>query len=173
MQTQMALNTPVDTLNYVLTLEHLVHAFYRDGLQRFDANAFAAAGYAANVFQWFAMIRDDEQDHVDSVTEMLGDRGGKPTPEGTYNFSYGDLAGFIGAAQELENTVVSAYQGVAGHLIADRELLTGLLTIHGVEARHAAYVSGLLGDSPFPDAFNPTMTPEETIAITRRFTTAD
>ena len=170
MQNATTLNTPIDVLNYALTLEHLLHAFYRDGLQPFNAGTFAAAGYAANVVSWFGMIRDDEQGHVDLLTKLIGEQGGKPVPEGTYNFGYGDLASFIRLAQKLENTAVSAYQGAISHLIQDDELLTTLLTIQGVDARHAAYVSGLQGDSPFPDAFNPTTTPDKTLASIDQFT---
>jgi hypothetical protein len=43
------------------------------------------------------------------------------------------------------------------------------LTIHGVEARHAAYLNGLQGESPFPDAVNPTLTPDEVLAAAGPF----
>ena len=172
MQNEMPLKTTVDVLNYALTVEHLLHAYYRQGLQQFNAGAFAAAGYAANVFDWFAMIRDQEQDHIDLLTKLVGEQGGQPVPEGAYDFAFRDLAGFFSLAQELENTVVSAYQGVLGHLIDDADVITAVLTIHGVDARHAAYVSGLQGDAPFPAAFNPTTTPEETLAVLGPFTAA-
>jgi rubrerythrin len=161
MQDEIMLETPVDVLNYALTLEHLEYAFYRDGLTEFSIDDFAAAGYATNVYEWFARIRDDEKAHVDTIVAVIGELGGEPVAEAEYDFGYDDLAGFIDVAQVLENTGVSAYQGAAKFLIGEAELLTAALTIHGVEARHAAYLNGLQGDSPFPEAFNPTLTPNE------------
>jgi hypothetical protein len=38
-----------------------------------------------------------------------------------------------------------------------------------VEARHAAYLNGLNGATPFPDAVNPTLTPDEVLAIAGPF----
>jgi hypothetical protein len=169
MQDPMMLETPVDVLNYALTLEHLEHAFYRDGLQEFGADDFEAAGYAGNVYEWFGIIRDHEMEHVEVITQVITDLGGEPVMEATYDFGYTDLAGFIGVAQVLENTGVSAYQGAAQFLIDEDELLTAALTIHGVEARHAAYLNGLQGESPFPDAVNPTLTPDEVLAAAAPF----
>jgi hypothetical protein len=169
MQDELMLATPVDVLNYALTLEHLEHAFYRDGLEMFSADDFAAAGYAANVYEWFAIIRDHEMDHVNTITTVINDLGGDPVAEAEYDFGYTDVAGFIGVAQVLENVGVSAYQGAAKSLIGENELLTAALTIHGVEARHAAYLNGLQGEPPFPDAFNPTMTPDEVLAAAGPF----
>lgn len=172
MQDEMMLDTPVDVLNYALTLEHLEYAFYRDGLEEFSAEDFSAAGYAANVYEWFGMIRDDEKAHVDTIMSVIGDLGGEPVAEAKYDFGYSDLEGFIGVAQVLENTGVSAYQGAAKFLIGEAELLTAALTIHGVEARHAAYLNGLRGESPFPEAFNPTLTPDEVLAAAGSFIVA-
>ena len=165
----LTLETPVDVLNYALTLEHLEHAFYRDGLEEFTAEDFTAAGYSANVYDYFGMIRDHEQEHVDTITKVITDLGGEPVAEAEYDFGYSDLAGFVGVAQVLENTGVSAYQGAAQFLIDEDELLTAALTIHGVEARHAAYLNGLQGESPFPDAVNPTLTPDEVLAAAGPF----
>jgi AraC-like DNA-binding protein len=165
----LMLETPVDVLNYALTLEHLEHAFYRDGLEEFTAEDFTAAGYTANVYDYFGLIRDHEREHVDTITKVITDLGGEPVAEAAYDFGYSDLAGFVGVAQVLENTGVSAYQGAAQFLIDEDELLTAALTIHGVEARHAAYLNGLQGDSPFPDAVNPTLTPDEVLAAAGPF----
>jgi hypothetical protein len=166
---ELMLETPVDVLNYALTLEHLEHAFYRNGLEEFTAEDFTAAGYSANVYDYFGMIRDHEREHVDTITQVITDLGGEPVAEATYDFGYSDLAGFVGVAQVLENTGVSAYQGAAQFLIDEDELLTAALTIHGVEARHAAYLNGLQGESPFPDAVNPTLTPDEVLAAAGPF----
>ena len=169
MQDPMMLETPVDVLNYALTLEHLEYAFYRDGLEEFSAEDFSAAGYADNVYAWFGIIRDHEMAHVETITQVITDLGGEPVAEAAYDFGYTDLAGFIGVAQVLENTGVSAYQGAAQFLIDEDELLTAALTIHGVEARHAAYLNGLQGESPFPEAVNPTLTPDEVLAAAGPF----
>lgn len=169
MQDETMLSTPVDVLNYALTLEHLEYAFYRDGLETFGADAFSAAGYAANVFEYFGRIRDDEKEHVDTLIQVITNLGGEPVAESSYDFGYTDLAGFLGVAMVLENTGVSAYQGAAKYLIGENELLTAALTIHGVEARHASYLNGLQGESPFPDAFNPTLTPDDVLAAAGPF----
>ena len=66
---ELMLETPVDVLNYALTLEHLEHAFYRDGLEEFTAEDFTAAGYSANVYDYFGLIRDHEREHVDGCLE--------------------------------------------------------------------------------------------------------
>jgi hypothetical protein len=163
------MGAPVDVLNYALTLEHLEYAFYRDGLATYSADDFTAAGYTANVYEWFGIIRDHEREHVDTITQVIMDLGGEPVAEAEYDFGYTDLAGFVGVAQVLENTGVSAYQGAAQFLIDEDALLTAALTIHGVEARHAAYLNGLQGESPFPEAFNPTLTPEEVLAAAGGF----
>jgi hypothetical protein len=170
---QTTFDDPVDVLNYALTLEHLEHAFYRDGLETFSAEDFTAAGYADNVYDFFGLIRDHEREHVNVITQVIGDLGGEAVAEAEYDFGYTDLAGFVGVAQVLENTGVSAYQGAAQFLIDEDELLTAALTIHGVEARHAAYLNGLQGESPFPEAVNPTLTPDEVLAAAGPFIVAE
>jgi hypothetical protein len=169
MQPEMMFDTPIDVLNYALTLEHLEHAFYRDGLETFSAEDFAAAGFAPNVYEWFGLIRGHEEEHVKTITQVLTDLGGEPVTEASYDFGYRDLSGFIRLAQVLENTGVGAYQGAARYLLDEDALLTAALTIHGVEARHAAYINGLRGQPPFPKAFNPTLTPDEVLAATGPF----
>ena len=171
MQDPMTLDTPVDVLNYALTLEHLEYAFYRDGLEMFSAEDFGAAGYAENVYEWFGIIRDHEMTHVETITQVITDLGGEPVAEAAYDFGYADLAGFVGVAKALENTGVSAYEGAAQFLVGEDELLTAALTIHGVEARHAAYLNGLTGESPFPLAFDPPLSPDEVLAIAGPFIT--
>jgi rubrerythrin len=169
---QTGFDAPVDVLNYALTLEHLEYAFYRDGLDQFGEADFTDAGFAPVVFEYLGLIRDHEQEHVDTLTTVIGDLGGEPVEEAEYDFGYEDVAGFLAVAQALENTGVSAYQGAAQFLIDEDELLTAALTIHGVEARHAAYLNVLTGEVPFPEAFDPPLTPDEVLEIAGPFITS-
>ena len=162
----------LDVFNYALTLEHLENAFYRDGLDQFDVAAFEEAGYDAQVREYLELIGQHEQDHVDAITAAIEDAGGTPVEEGEYDFGYADVAGFLGVAQALETTGTQAYTGAAPY-IADKGLLTAALTIHGVEARHAAYLNTVTGaDVPFPGALEPGLTRDQVLAIAGPFIVA-
>ncbi|WP_251342465.1 ferritin-like domain-containing protein [Haloplanus halophilus] len=151
----------VDVLNFALTLEHLEHAFYRDGLERFDERAFRGAetlqGLAYRMRQDirpnFETIRDHEKTHVDTLTAVVEDLGGEPVAEACYDFGLEDVDDFIAVAGVLENTGVSAYDGAIA-TIQRADLLTAGATIATVEARHASYLNTLNDRDPFPAAFD-------------------
>jgi len=163
----MMLNTPIDVLNYALTLEHLEYAFYRDGIGLFT---FGEDSRGASIDTNLAAIRDHEMAHVDTLTQVITDLGGDPVAEATYDFgdAYTDPAAFLATAMALENTGVSAYDG-AGQYIDDPDLLTAAGSIVAVEARHASYLNLLNGMIPFPDAFETPLTKDEVLAIAGPF----
>ncbi len=165
----MMFASPVDVVNYALTLEHLEAAFYRDGLAAIGEAGFTDLGFQPSVYEALLTIGDNEATHVATLTQVVSDLGGEPVAEAVYDFGYADAAGFLQVAQALEDTGVSAYQGAAQFLIDEDELLTAALTIHGNEARHAAYLALLNGASPFPESFNPTLTPDEVLGIAGPF----
>jgi rubrerythrin len=160
----------VEVLNFALTLEHLEYAFYRDGLERFDARDFRKAdvlrGFSnrikGDVQSRLRVVRDHEETHVDTLRSIISDRGGDPVEEACYDFGYDTVSEFLGIAAVLENTGVSAYDGAIS-LIEAEELLTAGATIATVEARHASYLNILNGDSPFPDAFDEPKSPSEVL----------
>ncbi len=159
----------VEVLNYALTLEHLEATFYREGVAKFDNAAYTAAGLQTSVRDYVVAIGDHEKQHVDALTAVITKLKGTPVAEAKYDFGYSDLAGFLKVAAALENTGVAAYTGAAQYLMDNGDLLTAALTIHGVEARHAAYLNVLNSTSPFPDAVDAAKTPDEILKIAGPF----
>jgi len=180
----------LDILNYALTLEHLEATFYREGLEAFGDEDFAdavagdgtdnatpdAAPAAADAETprpsrtRLEEIRDHEAAHVVALTDTITQLGGSPVPEGEYDFggAFDDFGAFLDTAQALENTGVSAYAGAAP-FIADDTILAAALGIHSVEARHAAYLNELNGESPFPDAVDAPLTRAQVLEIAGGF----
>ena len=161
----------LSVLNYALTLEHLENAFYRDGLASLTLEQFTGLGFQPSVVDYIAEIGAHEAAHVATLTQVITDLGGTPVAEGQYNFgdAFTDPSAFLATAMALENTGVDAYTGAAQYLIDNDELLTAALTIHGVEARHAAYLNILNEENPFPDAFDEPLTPAEVVEIAGPF----
>ncbi len=165
--------TDVDVLNYALTLEHLETVLYRDALTTYTAEDMGGQ----DVYDRVTEIGGHEAAHVTALTEAITSLGRTPVAEGTYDFGYTDVATFLATAAAIENVGVSAYAGAAPSLVAltmTPALVTAALGIHSVEARHAAYVTELVGDptmSPFPDAVDAPRTPAEVLEIATPFIT--
>jgi rubrerythrin len=70
---------------------------------------------------------------------------------------------FTQTAIALEDTGVQAYQGQAA-FIKSQAVFKAALSIHPVEARHAAWIRNLGGMAPAPAAFNPALTKAQVLA---------
>ncbi len=107
--TMMELSTPLDVLNYALTLEHLEYSFYRDGIGLFT---FGDDSRGASIDTNLAAIRDHEMAHVDALTKAITDLGGEPVAEATYDFgdAYTDPTAFLATAspKALGTTLVTS-----------------------------------------------------------------
>ena len=131
--------TDVDILNYALTLEHLEYNFYEQGLKEFDDCEIRNAH----------VVQENLcESQADALPEQLGVIRDH---EGTH---------VDGIGKVLENTGVAAYAGAAPSVNSDA-VLKAAVSIHSVEARHAASLNALNGVSPFPDAFDEPKTMEE------------
>ncbi len=157
----------IEVLNYALTLEHLEYAFYRDGI---GGLSFGTDTFGQSIAANLEAVRDHEGAHVAALTDVISGLGGTPVAEAAYDFgdAYGSVGAFLATAAALENTGVKAYDGAARY-ISDPDLLTAAGSIVAVEARHAAYLNHLLGQVPFPLAFEETLTPAEVIEIAGPF----
>ncbi len=162
---------PVDVLNYALTLEHLEATFYRMGMEQFIDADYVALGFQPGVREYVGMIAEHEATHVETLTGVISDLDGEPVEEAEYDFGFTDLTTFLATAAAVENLGVAAYTGAAQYLIEEDGLLTAALTIHGNEARHAAYLNIVTGTSPFPNAVDAPNTPDEVLEIAGPFIT--
>ncbi len=126
-------------LNYALTLEFLEADFY-DQVN----NSGLAKGNTAELTK---SIGQTEQDHVDALTKTITSLGGTPVTAPKTKFEPVLAKGLdfvLETAATVENLGAAAYLGQAPKL-KSKELLSAALSIHSVEARHAAGLNMLIG----------------------------
>ena len=135
----------LEIVQYALTLEHLETDFYNAVIDSGVVKDMALAKVAT-------MIRDNEQEHVDALTQTVKKLGGKPKRPKT-NFDAvidGGEQMVLETAATVENLGAAAYLGQAGR-IKSKEVLAAALAIHSVEARHAAALNSVVGRTIVPD----------------------
>ena len=154
----------LEIVQYALTLEHLETDFYdaviKSGVVKNKALAEAAT-----------MIRDNEQEHVDALTATVKKLGGKPQkPKTTFDAVIkGGEKKVLETAATVENLGAAAYLGQAGR-ISSKEVLAAALSIHTVEARHAAALNRAVGKTIVPDgAFAKPASMEEVLPQVKPF----
>lgn len=163
----------VDILNFALTLEKLEATFYEGALAssggEFDesdiensdvAKQFSGTPVQNGSYQRFEEIRDHEIAHVDALTEAIEGAGGDPVSGLTFEFPYESVGEFFELAQTFEDTGAAAYAGAAP-MLDNSDYVGPAAQILAVEARHASYLRVLNTQTPFPDAFQETLTMEE------------
>jgi hypothetical protein len=141
----------VEVLNFALTLEYLEAEFYNTGTTKGVIPAANAA--------YLAGITRDENNHVTFLKNVIGQLGGTAVAKPNIDLSGGNGSGqgpfkdaftnydlFLTVAQAFEDTGVRAYKGQAGALKGNQVVLTAALSIHAVEARHAAAIRQLRYD---------------------------
>jgi hypothetical protein len=140
-------STVLGILNYALTYEYLEQALYDTALKT-QGLILSDADYDALV-----VIRTHEQEHVAFLQTTIQSLGGAPVAAPKFDFTAGGGSGngpyadvfsnyetFLALAQVFEDTGVRAYKGQLATLVQGGTLLTALMDIHSVEARHASQV---------------------------------
>ncbi len=144
-------------LNYALTLEHLEAAAYR---------AIVASGLlSGTALKYFQQFGAHETTHVDTLIKTINSLGGAPVQaQASYAFpSFTSQAEVLTYFHTVEDLGAAAYLGQAPRLL-NPGLLTAAVSIHNVEAQHAAVLADLIGVSPSP-TFGAPKTMEEVLAI--------
>ncbi len=131
----------VDIVNYALTLEYVESDFYRAVIQR--------GLFSGRRLDLLKAIGDHELQHVEALTNTVAQLGGTPVPKPRTRFALGSASAVATLAATVENLGASAYLGQAGR-IKSKEVLAAALSIHTVEARHAAALNRLTGKRPTP-----------------------
>jgi rubrerythrin len=170
----------VPILNYALTLEHLENAFYRDALETFADDEIAGAsvlsGFDATLRRQvpdeLRRAGDHEAAHVDALSATVENLGGTPVGEASYDWGYETASEFLRTAAAVENTGVAAYAGAAPR-IANNDVLAAAAGIHSVEARHAALLNVLVGDSPYPAGVDEAQSVDEVFETAGQFVTSE
>jgi rubrerythrin len=138
----------VDILNFALTLEYLEATFYSRAIRK-------GRGLGTDTVRLVREIHDNEAAHVDALRGTIKQLGGRPVeaPKVGFGDVFTNRSRFLGLAQTLEDTGVSAYNGAAPQ-IRSSEVLAAAGSIVQVEARHAALIRLLNEETPAPSPFD-------------------
>lgn len=134
----------VQILNYALTLEYLEAAFYNQ--------AVANDTPKGDLLRLTRVVRAHENTHVATLKRALG-RAAVKSPRFDFKDTVTDPAKFLATAIVLEDTGVAAYAG-QGTRILQAAVVKVALSIHSVEARHAAAFRAQAKQTEAPKAFD-------------------
>src|SRR3954471_19663189 len=129
-------------LGYALTLEYLETQFYADA-----AKSGKLSGKTLAVAKQFG---EQESEHVKALEATIKKLGGNLPAKPKAKFPLKDEASILKLAASVENLGANAYLGQAAN-IQNKEVLGAALSIHTVEARHAATLNSVIGKDITPD----------------------
>jgi hypothetical protein len=125
----------IGILNYALTLEYLEEQFY--------AKVIAAKLFTGAVGSLVSEFGQQESEHVAAIHSTVLKLGGTPAAKPTGKFPITTAAAVAKLAYTVENLGAAAYLGQAAS-ISNLDVLAAALSIHTVEARHAATLATLV-----------------------------
>ena len=120
---------------------------------------------SGDVMQSAKVVRDHELAHVKALKSVLGKKAVK-RPKFDFKNTTGDQDTFLKTAVALEDTGVSAYAG-QGPRISQKAVVAAALSIHSVEARHAAHFRSLAGMTFAPTAFDKARSMKQVLKIVK------
>jgi rubrerythrin len=148
-------SSDVDILNFALTLEYLESAFYAEALMKGALKGPTAA--------FAKVVAKDEAQHVAFLKSALGAKA-VAKPMFDFKGTTAAMGAFQKTAMALEDTGVAAYAGAAP-MISNKKTLSAALSVHSVEARHAAWIRNIMGVNPAPVPFDGAKTKAQVLKI--------
>lgn len=144
-----------DILNFALTLEYLEATFYAEALQ--------LGRLSGRTLQFARVVAAHEAAHVKALKGVLG-KAAIAKPKFNFHGTNASQHRFQLTSISLEDLGVSAYKGQAPR-IQETAILNAALSIHSVEARHAAWIRHITGETPAPVAFDLPRTMAQVLAV--------
>jgi hypothetical protein len=155
-----AMSGDLSIVNYALTLEYLESQFY--------AKIAASGLFKGSTLKTLKMFGAEESAHVVALHKVATSLG-KPAAQPTGKFPIKSAAQVAKLAASVENLGAAAYLGQAAR-IQSREVLAAALSIHSIEARHAATLNLLTKQNPTPNgAFAKPMTMAQVLKVVTPF----
>jgi Ferritin-like domain len=147
----------VEILNFALVFEELQAAFY--------AEANTKNALRGELATFARVAGSQEIAHAAYVRRALAAAARKP-PRFNFKGVTENAGRFARTARALEDLGVAAYNGQAPSLT--RGALAAVAPIVSVEARHAAWIRGVLGEIPAPVASDPSVSAAEAASGIKR-----
>jgi len=151
----------VAILNFALTLEFLEAEFY--------TLATRNAKFQGKPGQFARVVGAHERAHVAFLKSALGSAA-VAKPKFDFKGTTDAVGPFVDTAIVLEDAGVSAYAG-QGPLLKTKAIVAAALSIHSVEARHAAWIRDIKGGggapAPAPRAFDKAATKAQILAAVK------
>jgi hypothetical protein len=153
----VAAQTDRGLLDLLYALEQIQVALYEAILDSFAPDAFTEKGFPPTARAQVDAILAADRAHL----EVLERPDEAPAPP-TVATATDTLTTALEEAITLKNLTIAAYAGIVP-VMGRLRLIPELLGIHSVEARHAAFLSTLIGSNPFPDAVDVSLAPEDVL----------
>ena len=142
-----------EIFNFALLLEYTQAAFY--------AEAVESAELTGELLEFATVVAEHERAHVEFLRDALGGSA-RAEPTTAFGEATADPDAFGAAAVTLEDVAVAAYNGQAANLT--KGALRAAATIISVDARHAAWIRSIVGETPAAQAVDQPLSAEEATA---------
>jgi rubrerythrin len=149
----------IAALNFALGLENLEAAFY--------AAALKTGKLSGEVKALATEFGKHETTHVDTITQLIQQLGGKPAAPPATKVTVANQQDFLKAAVALEDLGVGAYNG-ALPVIQTSDIVSAAGSIVQTEARHAAALRFRAGLDPAPAPFDRALTTAQVQAAVKK-----
>jgi Ferritin-like domain len=128
----------------------------------FYTQAIAAANAGPKLGWYLKRAYFNEQEHYQSVAEIISGAGQTAAVSGDIDFSYpegtfADQGSIVKLAKQLEDLSLGAYLGAVAKMQTPG-MIAGLARIAACEAQHSSYFTTVLGGKAFKSSFLPALT---------------
>jgi hypothetical protein len=118
----------------LLSAEWIIFSFYQQGVERFNASSFTAAGFPNTTYASIREIRNNEAGHLRIFQNQISSSSVKPGPC-RYKFPFEDAASYLALQTVIEVSSMAFLTGI--ELQAKYDLARGaLVAIASTETRH-------------------------------------